>query len=586
MENLDRINDLVGNNEFILAKELIEKIIESNSDNVELLKLAGLTYVNLENWVKAMSMFESAVKYNPEDATSWFYLGNCYEKLKDIISAKNAYFQVIQLRVEYVEAYKKLCILYLNLKQPEEAFEYAKKASQYDKNGYIFNFIMGTACMEMKDFEKAYEYLQKALQKSPDQIEILNSIGTCSTALNKLNEAIDYYKKALQYNADSATTHFNLGSVYQIKQEHDIAVEYFKNAIKICEDERYLAALALSEMKLEDYAQALIHYKQLMVQYPSRESYKFNVVACYEALGENAIAIKMLEEMLYINPKYILPAHKLAFLYLKTNQYIKAKEIYDNILLKNNPTTDVLHDYAILSSSLNDTETAEKMLKKVIRMSPNSASAHKDLAIIFLNKRLFDYAEDEFKTALKLEPNNFDILFEYGNYLYSISKNNDAERFYTEALELQPDNVLALVFMALNKLVLNQLDEAKKYIMKAIEIEPNHEYVQFCTGRILFAQGEYDEAKRYLIKAVESNPDIETLNTLALTYYNLNDFDQALNIFLNIHKKSPKSVSVLMDIARCYENLGQKEDALLFLDKLIEIFPDDEDAHEMIRRIS
>ena len=207
-------------------------------------------------------------------------------------------------------------------------------------------------------------------------------------------------------------------------------------------------------------------------------------------------------------------------------------------------------------------------------------------AYIYLNKRLFDYAEDEFKIALSLEPNSFDILFEYGNYLYSISRNNEAERYYAESLEIQPDNVLALVFMALNKLVLNQLDDAHKYIMKAIKLEPDHEYVQFCAGRILFAQKEYEEAKRYLIKAVEANPDIETLNTLALTYYNLDDYNQALNIVLNIHQKSPKSVSVLMDIAKCYEKLEENDNALLYLDKLVEIFPDDEDAHEMIRKLS
>ena len=45
------------------------------------------------------------------------------------------------------------------------------------------------------------------------------------------------------------------------------------------------------------------------------------------------------------------------------------------------------------------------MLKKVIRMNPEIAKAHKDLGIIYLNKRLFDYAEDEFKTALNLAPN-------------------------------------------------------------------------------------------------------------------------------------------------------------------------------------
>ena len=45
-------------------------------------------------------------------------------------------------------------------------------------------------------------------------------------------------------------------------------------------------------------------------------------------------------------------------LYIKTNKLARAKELYDNIILKNNPTAEVLHQYAVLSSSLSDTDTA------------------------------------------------------------------------------------------------------------------------------------------------------------------------------------------------------------------------------------
>lgn len=320
--------------------------------------------------------------------------------------------------------------------------------------------------------------------------------------------------------------------------------------------------------------------------HPEKENYKFNLISCYEAMGEIQTAISMLEKIVYLNQKFILPAQKLASLYIKTNQLSKAKEIYDNILLKNKPSAETLHQYAILSSSLCDTDTAEKILKKVIKMNPNIAKAHKDLGIIFLNKRLFDYAEDEFKTAMKLMPNDFEIIFEYGNFLYSVSKNTEAERYYREALDLEPENVLALTFMALNKLILNQLDAAKDYIMKALKINPNHEYIQFCAGRILFARKEFDEAKHYLIHAVEQNPDIETQNTLALTYYELGEYASAINIFNNLLAKKQDNISLLMSLAKCYEGLKDNDRALKYLDKVVTIFPEDEEAHEMIRKLS
>ena len=140
--------------------------------------------------------------------------------------------------------------------------------------------------------------------------------------------------------------------------------------------------------------------------------------------------------------------------------------------------------------------------------------------------------------------------------------------------------------MALNKLILNQLDEAKEYIMKALHINHNHEYIQYCAGRIMFARKEYEDAKRYLIKAVEQNPDVETQNTLALTYYELGEYGQAVNIFNNLLSKFPENISVLRSLAQCYEKMDDNDKALEYLYKLTDIFPEDEEAQEMIRKLS
>ncbi len=586
MFDIDKINELVGNKEFENAKVLIEEALKEAPEDLELLKLAGLTFVNLELWSEACKYFESVIKYSPDDATSNFYLAKCYENIGNKIGAKSYYIKVIELRPEYEDAYKSLCLLLLKQKNYADTVKYAELGTNINPDEYLYDFIKGTALMDSKAFEAALPALETALSKAPDKVEIINSLGTCQMALGKMDDAIKTYNKVLAIDPKNAMAYFNIGSVYQIQQNHEKAVEYLTKAADLEEDERFLSSLAMSEIKIKDYDCALKHYKQLSLLCPNKETYKYNLVTCYEAVKDYKTAISMLEGMVYINPSFILPAQKLANLYIKTNQLNKAKEIYEKILLKNKMTAETMHQYAILSSNLCDTDTAERMLKKVIKMKPDIAKAHKDLAIIYLNKRLFDYAEDEFKTALKLAPNDFEILFEYGNYLYSISQNNEAERYYTEALELEPDNILALVFMALNKLVLNQKDEAYDYIMKAIKIEPDHEYVLFCAGRILYARKEYEEAKRYLVRAVEQNPDIETMNTLALTYYELGDYEQALNIFAAINKKSPQSISVMLDIAKCYQALGENDSALVYLDKVVDIFPENEEAQEMIRELS
>lgn len=587
MVDIDRINELVGDKKFEEAKALIEEAKKEDANNLELIKLSGLTELNLEDWQKARSDFETVVKYNPEDAASWFSLAGCYDKLGDFISAKNAYYKVIELRKDYVDAYKSLCVVLMKLNNIDEAIKMASIASSIDETDYIFDFIVGTAYMKLKDFQKSVAPLERAREKAPDNLMTYNSLGTSYMAVGRSADAIKSYRKALELNPKNPMAYYNLGSALQIQQNHEDACEYLKKAVELdSEEEGFKVALAMSLVKMSQYDAASKIYKDLMAQCPEKENYKYNLVTCLEALGELKTAIKMLEEMVTINQKFILPAQKLASLYIRTNELKKAKDIYDNILLKSNPSTETFHQYAILSSSLCDTDTAEKMLKKVIQMNPDYAKAHKDLGIIFLNKRLFDYAKDEFQIALRLQPNDFEIIFEYANYLYATSQNVEAERYYQEALDIDPQNVLALTFMGLNKLILNQLDEAKEFIMKAHKVNPHHEYILFCVGRILFARKEYEEAKRYLIRAVEQNPDIETQNTLALTYYELGEYDSAINIFNNLLAKRPENISLLMALAKCYEAKKDNDKALEILEKLVTLFPEDEDAHELIRKLS
>lgn len=587
MADINRITELVGEQDFENARLLIEPALKEEPENIELLKLAGLVEVNTCEWTNARSHFETVVKFKPDDATAWFYLASCYDKLGDFISAKNAYINVIKIRPEYIEAYQSLCVVLMKLNDSKDAIKYAIMANAIASEDYLFDFVIGTAYMKIKEFEKSIEPFKSAISKAPNNIGNYNSLGTAYMATGKSEEAIKCYKKALELNPESPMAYFNLGSAYQIQQNHNEACTYLQKACELDdEDEGFKTAFAMSLVKLGKYHEAADLYKSLLIQHPEKENYKYNLVTCYEAMGELQTAIKMLEGMVYVNQKFILPAQKLANLYIKTNQLSKAKDIYDNILLKNNASAETLHQYAILSSSLCDTDTAERILKKVIKMNPEIAKAHKDLGIIYLNKRLFDYAEDEFKTALKLQPNDFEIIFEYANFLYSISKNTEAERYYGEALDIEPDNVLALTFMALNKLILNQLDEAKDYILKALKINPHQEYIQFCAGRIFYARKEYEDAKHYLIHAVEQNPDIETQNTLALTYYELEEYNAAINIFKNLLSKKPDNISLLMSLAKCYEGLKDNDSALKYLDQLTSIFPEDEEAHEMIRKLS
>lgn len=585
MNILDEINDLIAQEEFAKAKHKLLQVIAENGETLELTKLLGLVNVNLGCHSEAKKNFCDVVSQEIDDATSWYYLASCYDKLKELDNAKNAYLKVISLRKNYLEAYKSLCIILLQQKQEEQAIQFAEKARSIDESDYTFEYLIGTAYVSMKKYSEAISHLEKALELNPKHSQIFGNLGTAYLLMNNQVKAVEMYKKSIELDSTNSDALYSLGSIYQIQNNHIEACECFEKAYAIKHDEKSLVGLTLSEYKGGNFIKAIEHYKMLVLAHPEKDSYQYNLATCYEEVKDYQSAISILKQLVTRNPKSITMAQKLANLYVDIRDLRAAKDLYDKVILKGSPTANTLYQYAIISSQLYDTDTAERIFKKVIGMNPENAQAHKDLGVIYLNKRLFDYAEDEFNTAMNLAPDNYDIVFEYANFLYSIAKYKEADEYYKKALSINND-VIAKTLQAMNKIELNELDKAKQLIDSALDEEPNHEYIQFMAGRIYFALKEYEKAKRFLIHSIEQNPDIESKNLLALTYFGLEEYKSANNIFENLLSKNPENISLLYNTAQCYEKLGENDKALEKLYKLTDIFPEHEEAQEMIRNLS
>lgn len=586
MNELEKVKDLIAENSYNEAKkELTKYISEGHENDLEVLKLMGLVNVNLQDYKSATTNFEKAIKISPKDATALFYLANCYDNLNRLSDAESYYIKVLEIRENYIDAYKNLCIICMKTGKENNAIEYAMKAKEIAPQDYTFDYLIGTAYVALKIYNKGIEYLEAALALNPEHFQIYNNLGTAYLLVGSREKAIDCYKKAIKIRPEDAISYYNIGSIYQIQNKHEQACDYFEKAYHLDNQENYLISLALSELKSMQLEKAAKHYKALAILHPEKDSFQYNLASCYELMRDFQSAINIMKLLLARNPKSITMAQKLANLYIETRNFRQAKDLYDSIILKASPSSEVLYQYAILSTQLYDTGTAEKIFKKVIKMNPENAVAHKDLGVIYLNQRLFDYAEDEFRIAMELAPNDFDIIFEYANYLYSVSKYQEADKYYDKALAIK-DDVVAKSLQAINKIELNQLNNARELIESALTEQPEHEYIQFLAGRIYYSMEDYEKAKIYFIKSLEQNPDIETKNLLALCYYQLGEYDKALNIFKALLEKNSENISLLLNEAKCYEKMNETNKALEVLDKLTDIFPECEEAHEIIRRIS
>ncbi len=582
---MEKINELINNKEFAIAKQELLKILDKDEKNIEALKLLGLCHVNLGEYKEGQGVFETVVKYN-DDATSWFYLANCYDNQDDFLHAIAAYEEVLRMRSGYCDAYKNLAVVYVKNQEPQKAVETAQRALDYVTDDYTVYYIAGTACMALKDFAKALEFFEKALELNPEHSQLYNNLGTCYVSTGDLDKAYHTFLKASEHNPDNSITYFNIASILQMQNKHEEACVFFKKAYVLDPQDNYLTALALSEVKSNQLRDAITHYKTLASHNPEKPNFQYNLACCYDAVGEYASAIAILAHLVLLNPKSVSMSRKLANIYIKVGKLLNAKELYEKIIRQGNVSHEIYYEFAHICSKTNDSDKAEKILKKVIELNPEFAPAHKDLGVLYLSKRLFDYAEDEFQKGLKADPNNFGVLFEYANFLHATTDFKKADEYYEKALAICSDNYEAIGFCALNKMLLGDLDTAYSMIEKVLNMVTDDGFMYFIAGKIKYLQKDYEDAKMYYIKSYELEKASDTEHMLGMCYFELGEYEQANGIFKHLLEQSPLNINLLLCSAKCYEKLGKQDEALETLDKIVETFPECEEAQEMIRAIS
>ena len=393
------------------------------------------------------------------------------------------------------------------------------------------------------------------------------------------------FVKASEYDSDNAITYFNIGSILQMQGDHEGACKYFEKAYELDPQDNYLVALALSEVKINRMEKAVEHYRTLAAHHPEKPNYQYNLACCYDAIGEYPKAIVILAQLVMLNPKSVSMLRKLANIYVKIGKYLNAKELYEKIIMQGNVSFEIYYEFANICAKTNDSDKAEKILKKVIELNPNYARAHKDLGVIYMSKRLFDYAEDEFKKALEIAPDDYDVVFEYANYLHSTTNFKKADEYYEKALKLNPHDPEALGFCALNKMLLGDLDTAWHQMEHSLEHYQDG-FMFFVAGKIKFLQKQYEDAKMYFIKSYELEKASDTEQMLGLCYFELENYELANGIFKHLLVENPMNINLLLNSAKCYEKLGDKDSALKTLDEIVNILPECEEAQEMIRAIS
>jgi tetratricopeptide (TPR) repeat protein len=181
------------------------------------LKIVAMNYAALGDYADADRWLTRSLRWNPQDAESWYYLGRAKYNLNRFEEAIEAFRKSLELRPEDAKAFDNLGLAYEGLGRGEQAIAAYRKAIALGESaaakspGPYLN--LGGYFLEQSKPADALPYLASAAAISPKESRVHERLGKAYTQLNRLPEAKAELETAVRLAPENAALHYMLGQV-------------------------------------------------------------------------------------------------------------------------------------------------------------------------------------------------------------------------------------------------------------------------------------------------------------------------------------------------------------------------------------
>jgi serine/threonine-protein kinase len=215
---------------------------------------------------------------------------------------------------------------------------------------------------------------------------------------------------------------------------------------------------------------------------------------------------------------------------------------------------------------------AKAAASKALELDESLADVHATLGFV---KFWFDWdwadAERECQRAVELNPNSGDAHRAYAHLLSDLGRHGEAIAEAKQARELDPLSLLTNALEGQFLYYANQDDEALIRFQKTLELEPNFWIAHLMLSKVYIRRQMYPEALAELSQAKEfSGGNTETISLIGYVWALSGNRAQALKVLDELKSLSAKRYVPPHNIAMVNNGLGEKDEALAWLEKACE----------------
>lgn len=190
------------------------------------------------------------------------------------------------------------------------------------------------------------------------------------------------------------------------------------------------------------------------------------------------------------------------------------------------------------------------------------------------SKKKYSEAEKYYREAVELGMTKGNYKLSYGVLLLNRGKFEEAKELFSKVLidysQTEKTRTRAKMNLALAYWKLGDVDTAIEMLME-LQLKFNTSRIYGSLGYMLIEKGDLERALEYNLEALDyDDEDPVILDNLAQTYYEMNEIEQAKELFLKVEEIKPDQVTTLYYLACIYEREGNRALALEKLSRALE----------------
>jgi tetratricopeptide (TPR) repeat protein len=165
---------------------------EYNQDGIQLFQQG--------QYAAAREDFQAALALQPEDPALFYNLGECYDRLGDVLRAERSYGECLQRAPNHVECRHAMACMLMRTGRRDEAIRFVQSwlargpnlAAAYAEDGWLWH--------QLGDLPKAQARLQQALDLDPHEARALIELARVYEGMQRPDRALVLYERALNRN--------------------------------------------------------------------------------------------------------------------------------------------------------------------------------------------------------------------------------------------------------------------------------------------------------------------------------------------------------------------------------------------------